>query len=102
MADADQADVRDIYRSSILRIPSYQIGYSWERRHVNDLLDDIDYLFEEEQRGQDGDFHYYGTVVLQEQGETEVGTEEFTEYDIVDGQQRLSTIGLLMRCINEN
>lgn len=101
MADADQADVREIYRSSILRIPSYQRGYSWEKRHVNDLLDDIDYLFEEEQRGQDGDFHYYGTVVLQEKGETEVGTEEFTEYDIVDGQQRLSTIGLLMRCINE-
>lgn len=101
MADADQADVRDIYRSSILNIPSYQRGYSWESRHVNDLLDDIDYLFEEEQRGQDGDFHYYGTVVLQEQGELEVGTEEFTEYDIVDGQQRLSTIGLLIQCINE-
>lgn len=101
MADADQANVRDIYRSSILRIPSYQRGYSWESRHVNDLLDDIDYLFEEEQRDQDGDFHYYGTVVLQEQGEIEVGTEEFTEYDIVDGQQRLSTIGLLIQCINE-
>lgn len=101
MADADQADVREIYRSSILRIPSYQRGYSWERRHVNDLLDDIDYLFEEEQRGQDGDFHYYGTVVLQEKGELEVDTEEFTKYDIVDGQQRLSTIGLLMQCINE-
>jgi len=65
MVDADQADVRDLYRSSILRIPSYQRGYSWERRHVNDLLDDIDYLIEEEQQGQDGDFHYYGSVVLQ-------------------------------------
>lgn len=101
MADADQADIRDIYRDSILRIPSYQRGYSWEKRHVDDLLDDIDYLFEEEQRGQDGDFHYYGTIVLQEKGDLEVGTEEFTKYDIVDGQQRLSTIGLLMQCINE-
>jgi uncharacterized protein with ParB-like and HNH nuclease domain len=63
-------------------IPTYQRDYSWTTDQVDDLLTDVQEALEYKVR------HYLGTLVLAEQGTN--------LYEIVDGQQRLSTLTLII------
>ena len=72
-------------------IPLYQRSYAWERKNLEDLWDDLYYLDDSKQ-------HYFGTVLLKDSGKTaEVGAMTFERLDVIDGQQRLTTILILMR-----
>jgi len=104
MANAEQVKLHAIFRDSILNVPRYQRSYAWDKQQITDLLNDIEYLYEERQRNTDTDaFHYFGTVVLHGQGTVSVDkTDTFTKYDIVDGQQRLVSIAMFIQCINES
>ena len=66
-------------------IPKYQRSYSWEKENVRDMYEDIQESIES------GSPHYIGTFVLS-------GGKDFA-FDLVDGQQRLTTIFLLIKCI---
>ncbi|WP_162907408.1 DUF262 domain-containing protein [Allorhizocola rhizosphaerae] len=83
--------VSDVLRPRLLTIPDYQRGYAWEREHVDDFLDDLRLL-------QPGKSHYTGTIVLLGGGQPLVDDESnaLAHADIVDGQQRLTTICLLL------
>lgn len=85
--------VQDIFSDKLLKVPDYQRGYSWERKQWDDLLDDIDLI----EKGQE---HYTGTLVLHKSsGDNRFQDESGREmeiYDIVDGQQRLTTVVLLL------
>lgn len=75
-----------------LRIPSYQRRYSWEDEHFRDLwadLRDID---------PDGS-HFFGTIVFMADTHVAGGTNEM---DIVDGQQRITTISILLCAIRDH
>ena len=67
-------------------IPIYQRDYSWNEEQWNDLWEDIISIYE--QKPEDREEHYMGYLVLQKQG--------VNEYRIIDGQQRLTTISLLI------
>lgn len=71
-------------------IPKYQRGYAWQAQQVKDLLNDIEYTFES-----DGHYsHYFGTVVT--------CRKEAELVDVIDGQQRLTTVTLFFaRLIDE-
>ena len=76
------------------RIPDYQRGYSWEKQHRAALLTDIEYVIR-------GDFayrHYAGTIVASP-SKQEGSDEEYQVFDIVDGQQRLTSLVLLLSVI---
>lgn len=103
MTEAYQSDLKEMFSTSILDIPQYQRAYSWDIKHVKDLLKDIDSLYDSlsvEAVSTSDNFHYLGTVVLREKEEISVGDSNFSRYDIVDGQQRLLTISLLVSTIN--
>jgi uncharacterized protein with ParB-like and HNH nuclease domain len=74
----------------IFTIPEYQRGYSWTKDQLEDFtndLDDVEFVKE----------HYAGTVTLIKSGGQEsVGISQFVKYDVVDGQQRITTIHLLL------
>lgn len=73
----------------IFNIPEYQRGYSWTKDQLNDLLNDLsDVEFIKE--------HYAGTITLIKSGQEKIGITDLTKYDIVDGQQRLTTFHLLL------
>ncbi len=76
-------------------IPEYQRSYSWSKRQRDDLFKDIENLAEE-----DGTSHFMATVVcLRHRDEVKLGTNKLAKLDIVDGQQRLTTLIILLNAI---
>lgn len=83
-------------------IPSYQRGYRWEKREVEDLLNDI-YEFYEENKDDKG-FYCLQPLVLKkisdEKKLNELGFKDKNNvYEVIDGQQRLTTIYLILKYI---
>ena len=72
-------------------IPAYQRGYRWERTQVKTLLNDLYQCMEA--NGQEKDYCLQ-PVVAQKKGEL--------QYDLIDGQQRLTTIYILLRYAQQN
>ncbi len=83
--------VTDVLVPRLLRVPDYQRGYSWEKRQVQDFLDDLRLLAA-------GQRHYTGTIVLLHDPQPVVddNLQALIPADVVDGQQRLTTVGLLL------
>lgn len=87
----DLPTLQDLFNNSVFKIPDYQRGYSWENQHRVDLLEDLELL--------DNQGHYTGTIVLKESGSVRGSGKTYTRYDIVDGQQRFTTILILLDTI---
>jgi uncharacterized protein with ParB-like and HNH nuclease domain len=87
-------DLFEVFSQRVFRIPDYQRGYSWEDKELSELWDDLDEIFNIDGKLKQ---HYTGTLFLK-------GTDPLPEenwltskfYDIVDGQQRLTTIIILI------
>ena len=65
-------------------VPQFQRDYSWDADHWDDLWLDIIGLFGDEPEPA----HYMGYLVLQ--------SADSRSFDIIDGQQRMTTLSLLM------
>ncbi len=76
-------------KSERFHIPSYQRGYRWDKEQVRALLDD---LAEFENRNTDGAFYCLQPLVVVRR--EKVG--RWNEWEVVDGQQRLTTIFLIL------
>ncbi len=96
--------VSKIFNEALFRIPDYQRGYSWEESHLNDFWSDIEQL-------RDDKSHYTGVITLEEVPESAwsrwedeawiIRSKKYSPYYVVDGQQRLTTIVILLQCILE-
>ena len=74
----------------IFEIPIYQRGYAWEEENLRDLWDDLYYL--------GGRKHYFGTILVKKADKTtEAGLKTFDHFEVIDGQQRLTTTIILLR-----
>jgi len=73
-------------------IPSYQRGYRWTKKEVLELLNDID-NFNPVDIDYEGNKSWYclQPIVVKENGE---------KYEVIDGQQRLTTIYLILHYLN--
>lgn len=71
-------------------VPSYQRRYSWKVQHTGALFDDIDLLKE-------NDGHLFGMIILHA-GAYNGG---FMTPELVDGQQRLTTLTVLLKSIEK-
>ena len=69
-------------------IPVYQRNYSWEIEQCEKLLDDIRKLYEDERKG-----HFLGSIVAK----SEMDVKRNIKYTIIDGQQRLTSIFLMIK-----
>ena len=77
-------------------VPSYQRGYRWGEREVRALLEDIWDFASKEQDSGGGEFYCLQPVVVCDiQGKN--GTGEAKSYHLIDGQQRLTTIFLILK-----
>ncbi len=89
--------LQDIFKSRAFVIPDYQRGYAWETEQRDDLLNDLDDL----EQMSAGKAHYTGTLVLHtgKHSPRNIKGQKFDLLDIVDGQQRLTTLVILLHCL---
>ena len=83
----------ELFHKRVFQVPDYQRGYSWEQQQVSEFLEDLELL-------PDRRYHYTGTIVLHDihPDEQRMDTDgnAYVPVDIVDGQQRLTTIVLIL------
>ncbi len=85
----------EIFSQNFFFVPDYQRGYAWGNDNVDDLLQDITHLM----RVDDTEIiHYTGTLVLTKPVAID---GQVPRFGLVDGQQRMTTLVILMRCIAE-
>lgn len=96
MSESTNQDKKSVEMRSIEKlrgynflIPSYQRGYRWEKREVEDLLNDI---YEFKQSNNEG-FYCLQPLVLKKISDN--------VYEVIDGQQRLTTIYLILKYLKE-
>ena len=70
-------------------IPIYQRGYSWTAEKIEDLFKDLDEI-----EPDPSSYHFLGLIVYTK-------TEQQLKFDIIDGQQRITTITLILNCIQD-
>lgn len=75
----------------LYNIPEYQRGYKWSNQQINQLLDDIN---EFDTGGDDELFYCLQNITL-------VPFETENKLNVVDGQQRLTTISLILAYLKE-
>ena len=75
----------------LFRIPVYQRNYDWSESNCNRLLDDIYTIMES------GEKHFLGTIVFMA---ARSGGFTLQEYVIIDGQQRLTTLMLILKALS--
>ena len=71
-------------------IPTYQRRYSWTEKQIWELIEDVKQV-------EDGDQHLLGSIVCLA-GHHTAGVNQL---EVVDGQQRLTTIVILLECIRQ-
>lgn len=83
-----------LLKKGIFEVPNYQRNYAWTERELRDLWEDLGTI------GDKGPPHFTGTIVI-EKGKEPLFRhgDTFEMYRVIDGQQRLTTITILLFCI---
>ncbi len=76
--------IEEAFKECFYRVPDYQREYVWTDKEVHQLLDDIN----DEINGSDKEY-FVGTVLVSP-------TEIKNHYEVIDGQQRLTTFYLIL------
>ena len=84
-------------------IPSYQRGYRWGKRQVQDLLEDF-YKFATDNHKQEGAFYCLQPIVVKKCDKKTIEENNLSSdldnniwYEVIDGQQRLTTLYILFK-----
>jgi hypothetical protein len=83
--ESTDQDIRTMLSSGYYKIPRFQRPYSWDRENIQEFWDDI-------VRDNPADY-FIGSMVVYKDGQQ--------RYGVVDGQQRLTTITILL-CVLRN
>lgn len=90
----------EIWNNKLFRIPEYQRHYSWQPKQRKELFDDIKKLEKAKEKHNDR-IHFMATIVcLKTQESVTVAADKFYIYEVVDGQQRLTTLIILLKAIS--
>lgn len=89
----DLIALKELFKKQFF-IPNYQRGYRWTKQQVVDLLEDL-YEFDQEPTEKQR-FYCMQPLVVKQKREGEQ-----TWYEVVDGQQRLTTFYLLLMALEE-
>ena len=89
-----------LFSNKFFRIPDYQRGYAWGEMQLTDLWEDIENIKDDKVAYRP---HFTGTISLQKIEASQLSKLEqalirdgHEFYNVVDGQQRLTTISILL------
>lgn len=97
--------VSELLKEKKFFIPSYQRGYRWTERQVKDLLDDVN-KFQPEKANDEIEETWYclQPLVVGKMEETDSRLEKCEDkkdwYEVIDGQQRLTTIFIILNLLD--
>lgn len=75
-------------------IPSYQRGYRWTEQQVTELLNDInEFSPKEVEHSDEKTWYCLQPIIVKQKSEN--------EWDVIDGQQRLTTTYLILHYLNQ-
>lgn len=86
--EANQQQISFLLGKKVYTIPRNQRKYVWGIDNWKNLLEDLDFLQET------GKYHFLGSIVLNTLPNT--NNDDIEYYEIVDGQQRITTIILIL------
>ncbi len=84
--ESDKIILSKLFKDFWFLIPEYQRPYVWTPDNVNDLLEDLWFTYENNPE----DEYFIGSLVLKK-----ITESSFDEYEVLDGQQRLTTFAIL-------
>lgn len=88
---AAEVDVLHVFNNDYrFEIPSYQRPYAWTENETTELLEDLTYAMNDE--GVSGPYFLGSVVLVNKSG---------TSYEVVDGQQRLTTLTMLFAVLRD-
>lgn len=76
----------------VYSIPEYQRQYDWKQKHCERLFSDILALVQQPKKE-----HFLGTMVMMK----DLGRVDRCKFFVIDGQQRLTTLSLLLKAIQD-
>ena len=84
--ESHDADIESLLVSSYFHIPRFQRPYSWEDENISDFWNDV--------VSNQSDDYFIGSMVVYKKSKQQFG--------VVDGQQRLTTITILLCVLRDN
>lgn len=101
MVKAVETSLRELLEGSKqYQVPLYQRTFSWKRLQFGRLWDDLSQLVEDRDAHGEAMTHFMGSLVLAPT--PSVGPAGVSRYLVVDGQQRLTTLTLLLSAIRDH
>ena len=92
-SDIEALSVREVFASGRYVVPIYQRAYAWGEAQILTLMQDVrDY------RRRGAESYYIGSLVTH-RGATQ--TAEGVRFEVVDGQQRLTTLFIILRALSD-
>lgn len=85
--------IGSIFKGNHFTIPKYQRKYSWTNKETKAIWKDIEESIDKDMN------HFVGTLCFKEN--RSIGLSTDTEYEVIDGQQRLTTIFILLSVLIE-
>ncbi len=82
--------IKEIFQAEGYSIPNYQRDYAWKDKNFKDLWEDLEEAIDYNKKGQG---HFIGTMVVAKNEDNK------KLYDIIDGQQRTTTIFMLLHVL---
>jgi Protein of unknown function DUF262/Protein of unknown function (DUF1524) len=76
---------------AVYTVPVYQRNYAWQAEQIEQLISDIQNAIDD---GEDG--YFLGNLIVTERAST------ITDFEVIDGQQRLTTLYLLLTFLAED
>lgn len=84
-----QLTIKELTNSDNYVVPIYQRNYAWGKEEIDLLLDDIWNAFETKKKNN----YYIGSLIVFKRN---------TYFEVIDGQQRLTTLRLLLTALEKN
>jgi uncharacterized protein with ParB-like and HNH nuclease domain len=98
--ESNKVLLKNLFSDFWFCIPEYQRSYVWTQDEVSELINDITYAC----NNHPADEYFLGSLVLQKKtvSSRNDGNEfDYTEYDLLDGQQRLTTTLMLLAVLRD-
>ena len=94
--ETKKVNINKLFADYWFRVPEYQRSYVWGQDEIDELLDDLQFAQQQHKEKE----YFLGSIVLQKYKRAS-GTLTYDCFDVLDGQQRLTTLFMLVAVLRD-